>query len=193
MAKKKQLKLTQNQLILSLMLIILLISSIAFVAGFGAINIGRGSEPLAPTRCADSDDGSNYQTKGTVEYLEEPLPVQYFTDRCLRGSILMEYSCDDNRVESVEYDCVLEGSSCSDGACASITHCEETDDGINKFEKGTAIFKLPDLPPEYYTDRCEDSTQLKEYYCNQNILEEIVIDCVSSRDKTTKCIQGVCV
>ncbi len=72
--------------------------------------------------------------------------------------------CDVDKTQKIQQDCGLR-EVCEDGKCMipPPSECEETDDGIDEFEKGRVGIGL-----ENYYDECITSGTLKEAYCTEN-------------------------
>ena len=93
-----------------LILPIVLILGITMLLGFVS----------ALENCSDSDDGTNYFSKGLV------IPRagdEQFYDSCKTSKILLEGTCDEQGGKVYEYVCP---GACSDGACLKYEPSEET-------------------------------------------------------------------
>ena len=65
--------------------------------------------------CVDSDDGKDFDVKGTTIYTKNGNEISNVEDACLDENRLEEFFCDpDGKTTSERYDCV-EG--CEEGAC----------------------------------------------------------------------------
>jgi len=85
------------------------------------------------TTCTDSDNGKNYNVRGTAAGLNSSSQQVSITDSC-SGSVLTESFCRaDNRVALETYTCA---NGCSDGACsgAPVTPTEKNPVSYYKFE-----------------------------------------------------------
>lgn len=106
--------------------------------------------------CTDSD-GLDFFVRGTVD-----MGTQEFTDYC-SGSMVVEYTCEDNEVSKVNHSCE---NGCSDGACmeGSGDSCTDTDGGVEYFQQGSVT-----SDGEVLEDECRGETVL-EYYCGDGLV-----------------------
>jgi len=103
------------------------------------------------------DDGLNYYKKGIVTIWENGQISKNESDYCIGNSgELMEFVCDNNKVESVNYNC---SNGCEDGKCIEPTGCIDSDDGDNIYEKGYRI---------NWDRTYEDYGRKQEDYCIKN-------------------------
>ncbi|MBU1164826.1 hypothetical protein KKA15_04675 [Patescibacteria group bacterium] len=116
--------------------------------------------------CTDSDDGLDYNTKGTANKGSSSMTDHCYSD----GSNKMyEKYCDSNgEIKAETYNCPF---GCNDGACLAQgeeppaqepENCVDTDGGTDYYTKGTATKGSSSV-----TDYCaEDGTILHEKYCD---------------------------
>jgi len=109
--------------------------------------------------CIDSDNGQNFNEKGTV--IDKTNRSE--TDYCTSSSKLVEWYC--NPVNLAMY--TYHTCTCKDGACINITVppveiCTDSDGGQNFDDKGTVI----DKTNRTETDYCTSSSKLVEWYCS---------------------------
>jgi hypothetical protein len=141
-------------------------------------------EECGALTCTETDDGIDYEVKGTVT----DIYGRVNTDSCASNTRLMEYWCMEGYGSSGwrYYDCGI-GGSCVDGACIIDTSdfCYDTDYGVYSSRPGEVKGYFNE---EYYETRdyCVDETHLKEYYCEGDIAEEEDIEC------TAGCMHGMC-
>lgn len=109
------------------------------------------SQTCTTNVCTDSDNGKNYNTKGTVNNNG----INYI-DSC-NGLWLSEYYCDDS---SARVDYKYCDSGCNNGACITNTACSDTDNGKDYFTKGYLSYAGNTL-----ADSCSNNDYLAEYYC----------------------------
>ena len=115
--------------------------------------------------CSDSDNGKNYDDKGTITISADGHDYS-LTDNCYSpGHTITEYYCEGGLPKLQNKLC-----DCQDGVCYQepepVSECSETDDGKDYYEKGVATWT------QYYdgdngvgTDTCMDSQKLKEFFC----------------------------
>lgn len=128
------------------------------------------------TQCVDSDNGKNaleagYITKGETRQ----------NDSCASTTAVFEYYCTDNEIQSERVSCP-EGTECSGGMCASPV-CMDSDGGQAADVLGTTA-----RGTERYTDDCSDANTVKEYYCSESGIANILLACGSGR----ACVDGAC-
>ncbi|MEM4598631.1 MAG: hypothetical protein QW400_02980 [Candidatus Diapherotrites archaeon] len=154
----------------------------------------------SPEVCNDTDGGKNFNSKGSVTF-----GGQTYTDFC-NGSVVNEYYCENNQGRSTTYSCPY---GCSDGACVSSSSgksggssgglgdssgnspggsssgtqnkCTDSDGGMNGAKKGTVTYE-----GKSYTDSCQDSKNVFEYFCQNDQPYYTVITCPSV------CENGAC-
>jgi hypothetical protein len=132
--------------------------------------------------CTDTDGGLDYFTQGTANNSINGS----VTDFCGSGVVLFEAYCDENDLVQTQYkNCEDFGQySCTNGAC--VGYATDTDGGINKNVKGTCTDKNEDD----FTDYCQSSTYLKEYYPGSGgVCSLTTINCGISQH----CLFGKCV
>ncbi|MFH1751368.1 MAG: hypothetical protein ABH821_00285 [archaeon] len=70
--------------------------------------------------------------------------------------------------------------------------CADSDNGRQYALKGRIVFTLDNAAFEY-SDECIDSTQLKEYYCEERTLMSETVNCKELFGKTSSCKNGACI
>src|SRR3989338_1788113 len=123
------------------------------------------------TMCTDSDNGKNYDVKGTTSWCPSNdamgIPCTAFIDNCA-DNILTEGYCDGEQVSTEKYACP---NGCKDGACvnATSTTCTDTDGGKNFFVKGTVDYYKDGVLQYTITDNCHnppyEDVMVVENYC----------------------------
>jgi len=129
-------------------------------------------------------------------------PYHYANVSFSNGTLIDEDACDDedltefycdpfgNRVREISVSCP---DGCSSGKCSDDTidnTCDDSDNGSDENEKGTATLEADDLFSIDFTDKCLGSRTLKEFYCDdEETLKYEVIRCMSSQ----VCKNGACV
>lgn len=146
----------------------------------GACKEEGEKQPILPEfeknkTCTDSDNGKNYNLKGSVVEYEDSLLLRTETDYCKDNQTLVEVYCSEGSLTSEEYNC-LNGNECKDGICAIIipsaipqpqpptpipSTCSDSDGGIDYNVAGTSI---DSSFPSGFRDYCVENT-LFEYYC----------------------------
>ncbi len=132
--------------------------------------------------CSDSDGGEDKLVAGTVTKggISQP-------DKCSGTTNVIEYYCSSNDVKSKTIACGT-GYKCVSGACVDVPKCVDSDNGKDKFEKGTVT-----TPSQTYVDDCYSSTQVLEYYCDGEDVENEKITCGSGYEcKLGKCDELEC-
>jgi len=114
--------------------------------------------------CSDSDNGKDYDTKGTVHGKGglgmEPMD---YTDRCIDNSNLKEFYCSNNWATETRYTCPY---GCSAGACrVKDWSCSETDDGLDYNSKGKITQTSGDGSQITHEDSCNTDSVLRAYTC----------------------------
>jgi hypothetical protein len=75
-------------------------------------------QPASNTTCTDSDNGYNYNVKGTATY-----QGQTYNDYCVQNGTykgwVYEYACNSGALGTGVYDCASSGGVCSDGVCVN--------------------------------------------------------------------------
>ncbi|HSB46426.1 MAG TPA: Kazal-type serine protease inhibitor family protein [Candidatus Bilamarchaeum sp.] len=119
--------------------------------------------------CTDSDGGRNLDEGGKV-VLKIDLVLSENLDKCLSGTRLREYYCQNNEMISEDVDCPAD-TRCVTAACKE-DQCFDSDDGYSIFQKG-AVNKGDIL----YDDRCNDAYEGIEFYCDQNTVKNATFTC----------------
>ena len=107
--------------------------------------------------CSDPDGGPDRYTKSSVTKGD-----QIYTDYCIDQTTVKEYYCNNDNIFSSDLEC-LNGRICSNGRCVTGSACEDSDDGTDKYTRGTAS-----TDSDSKTDVCRDGDTVKEYYCTIN-------------------------
>ncbi len=141
-------------------------------AGYSCLN-GKCVE----TPCSDSDGGIKPLAKGTAKAGSES-----GTDSCEQNGSLKEYFCEGSTVSYQYMDCPS-GKQCLAGLCVDI-QCVDSDEGQDKFTKGTTT-----KGEDSETDECEDTSSVKEYFCQANQITSQTIACGTGFE----CAEGACV
>jgi hypothetical protein len=114
--------------------------------------------------CIDSDE-KDFETKGFVSGINKSYDYYYYVDRCLDDKKLLEYSCNNNSLEIIEYECP---HSCKDGKCILNTVCFDEDNGAEDqiFVKSKVSGINDNNYPFYFSDNCLNEEVLEEWACN---------------------------
>ena len=124
---------------------------------------------ISAISCDDTDGGIVPEIHGAIYGIFENHTKYEFLDFCILSNKLNEYYCKDNQdpvFQTIECD-----YKCQDGACVP-SPCRDTDDGINKFEKGITFGKDLITNLDYtYTDFCLFNNQVTEYSCSEGELK----------------------
>ena len=123
--------------------------------------------------CSDSDDGTNYFTKGLV--IPRAGDEQVW-DSCKNSKVLYEGTCDEQGGKVYEYECP---GTCEDGACV----CSDSDDGKDYFTKGLIISRAGD---EQVWDSCKTDYILLEGTCDEQGGAVYEHECLNG------CSEGAC-
>lgn len=142
------------------------------------------SSDTSSVKCSDSDNGINYQIKGTIS-----LGNTIYTDRCITQEVLEEFYCAGSKVISQKYKCVY---SCNNGACSSllakkttiqksipqqqktqvqpqkqntIITCIDSDNGIDTYKNGIVTISKNNNIISTSSDFCASNNILIEKYC----------------------------
>lgn len=100
---------------------------IVLYSGSGELFLGRifnFSDPLPAyneNRCYESDGGKNYELAGTIYGKTSRFEYGNLTDVCSSRTKVMEYYCDEDFVQSEEYECQ---DGCNSGACKGVSKLE---------------------------------------------------------------------
>lgn len=133
--------------------------------------------------CSDTDGGDDQYVAGSVTKADISQ-----ADKCLSPTKLTEYYCEGNDVRSKAVTCES-GFECKDGACLELPKCVDSDNGKDKFTKGTVT-----TPSNSYVDDCYSSTQVLEYYCDGESVESEKLACGTGYEcKLGKCTELECV
>jgi len=133
-----------------------------------------------PSGCTDTDGGMDYYVKGTASTATETK-----TDMCLDNKMLREYFCSsDGRILGKEIACPPPNNICSGGRCieGAVHTCSDTDGGKVYNVKGTVTTEAGSV-----TDKCLDSNQLEEFYCQNNLMYDDIYTCPYG------CSNGACI
>lgn len=154
---------------------------------------GACVQSAQPT-CTDSDNGQDFKTAGTANYLNTANgQMETSSDSCLGGNNLQEWYCENGNIKSVSYqctpseacrngacvdasvkgacsnhkECAYPNEACVKGTCMALSSlCTETDGGNVDNVKGTLTY-IHDVTGEKVTvtDKCIHKTLLGEYEC----------------------------
>jgi len=119
--------------------------------------------------CSDTDEGKDVYEKGSVS-LVTLLTQVYYEDYCVNSTIVKEYYCVDNKVESEEVNCP-EGYFCYGDECRE-SICLDSDGGFSIYERGTTT--KGDIEEEDY---CVGDDNGIEYYCSDNKITSTPFAC----------------
>jgi hypothetical protein len=132
--------------------------------------------------CSDSDGGEDASKAGTVTKGDISQ-----ADKCSGDTKVTEYYCSGNDVNTKIINCAS-GYKCQNGACVELPKCVDSDNGKDKFEKGTVT-----TPSNTYVDDCYSSTQVLEYFCSGEDVDNEKISCGSGYEcKLGKCTELEC-
>lgn len=123
--------------------------------------------------CIDTD-GYDIFVSGLVKVNDSE-----FFDSCSDKKNGTEYQCGKG-AEAVRFVCPS-GFSCSEGRC--VATCEDLDGGIDYYKKGSVVFGN-----ELYPDLCQNTVQVKEYYCSEKGFSISTFNCPGDY----LCIDGRC-
>ncbi|MFH1785498.1 MAG: hypothetical protein ABH842_03635 [Candidatus Micrarchaeota archaeon] len=134
--------------------------------------------------CDDSDGGKDRYEEGTTTKGEDE-----YTDTCKDSDTVKEYFCDnDDLIDYTNLDCPS-GYECDDGECVvtggTPTSCSDTDG-----QDYETVGSTSDSTGASGTDNCIDDTHVREYFCDNNLLDSESYDC--SADSAV-CDGGRCV
>ncbi|MEW6722961.1 MAG: Kazal-type serine protease inhibitor [Candidatus Micrarchaeota archaeon] len=131
-------------------------------------------------QCTDSDGGLEEDAKGTVT-----ANGRSQSDECAGAGTVKEYFCENGAASSRDLSCGT-GKVCQDGQCVA-TVCTDSD-GKDPLTKGTAK-----SGQDSYTESCQDSDSVTEYYCENNQLKTEKLDCQSGYlCSDGKCQKALC-
>ncbi|VVC03260.1 Uncharacterised protein [Candidatus Bilamarchaeum dharawalense] len=130
---------------------------------------------LVVENCIDSDGGNNKNMIGTVTKGSES-----FTDYCMDSNQLAEYYCADSNISLVGIPCGL-GNICMNGACIVDPNYHENITPVSACVGPSEV----DISTAYTTtfanrtnkDTCMSYDLVKKYYCKNDKLESINIQC----------------
>jgi hypothetical protein len=161
----------------------------------------------SPRVCTDSDNGTNYNIKGTTTGYGTDGNLKTVTDYCMNinaggpGPYVNEFICQPNGdVNDIAYNCP---NGCSEGACINQTTqtCTDSDGGKDYYVKGTTtgIIRCTDqaqcMTPQTVSDLCgSDGFTLTEFYCDNDGFQ--VVDLTSgtySYKCPNGCSDGACI
>jgi len=115
----------------------------------------KTSDYTSSDECSESDNGRDYNTKGTVTF-----GGKTYTDKCLNSEILEEHYCAGTTKAATEYPCPY-GCDVGNAVCKpDPSICKETDNVLDYNTKGTVT-----LGGKTYTDKCKDDKILYEHAC----------------------------
>ncbi len=149
------------------------------MAGCSNATVAYSGE-CATNKCTDSDGGKDPLTLGTV--VAENVS---YTDACVNATAVEENYCS-GTVRAVEVMPCPSGYECGNGSCAQApaqTGCTESGDGMNFSVAGSVTFN-----GNTYNDVCTDYALVKEYYCQDNSVQNIIHQC----DPGERCENGAC-
>lgn len=133
---------------------------------------GMCTELVLPPGCYDTDNGTDYLTAGTVYDQGKSYP-----DECPLISQVKEYYCKNGKVTSTNFACPS-GYQCSKGACVEQKPiCSDSDNGKDKFEKGTTWISKGFYTQTTAEDECADEQRVREYYCIDGSIGSQILDC----------------
>lgn len=141
---------------------------LAVCAGTSVVSAGPCvNEPDTPL-CIDSD-ASDIKTAGYVS-----AGGDVFNDKC-EGSQVKEYYCDGDIAKSFLETCP-DTFYCKSGRCIrGKEKCSDTDGGNNVYVEGTVT--IDSLIQALYLDKCLSDNKLREYYCEDDELVVLDVEC----------------
>lgn len=125
--------------------------------------------------CTDSDFGRDIFTKGTTNDGSAS-----YTDSCGGSSSVVESYCSNNTIVRETINCP-DGYSCSNGTCVRTTStqnttsqngCTDSDNGRDYYNSGSVSYN-----GARYNDTCADVRLVKEYYCQNGIIQNENYQC----------------
>lgn len=134
---------------------------------FLALTFGKGVNAQSNSVCTDSDSGTDYDVKGTVNFKNPSNGSRAEeSDFCLPADgakigYVAEYYCNSRGAIRIDHKCP---NGCKNGACMKEPgyECTDSDDGKDYSVKGeTTDFG------DTRKDSCLDSNTLTEFYCEQ--------------------------
>lgn len=130
--------------------------------------------------CTDTDNGHNYYIFGNVNSSISG----YQPDVCISNSILLETYCIGNNSYNETVTCPY---GCLNGACLPPSNltCIDHEGEINYYVKGTVTTTNGSVATNY-SDFCDYTAQIIEYYCSGNMLSSATITCPNG------CSNGEC-
>jgi hypothetical protein len=128
--------------------------------------------------CTDSDGGKDEDEQGTTTYIDESEE-----DECFDSNTVLEYYCSGTTIKSEKIDCE-KGYLCKDGECIEGPKCMDSDDGKDKFTKGTVT-----VEDDEYDDNCYSNSAVLEYFCSGDNVKTEKLTCGSDHE----CSNGKCV
>ena len=147
-------------------------------------------------KCTDTD-GSNLNKKGTVSGTTLDGTQYSESDSCSADGGVNEFVCTPTGYKTAKLSCG-EGKTCKDGACVAVTQtCTETDEGSILDKKGT-VSGIDASGAKYsYTDSCDGTVNVKEYYCVSGAMSESLNSpyayAIKSCETGYSCSNGACV
>ena len=144
---------------------------------------GTCTEKVQPVvKACEDTDGKNSATPGKTT-----ANGKTYEDSCNAIEMVKEYYCEGGKLQNLLTNCPS-GTTCQNGACKEApSYCKETDDGINSTKYGEVTIEKGNIF-ELYKDNCINVTTIREYYCEDNRVQNKPIDC----DSGASCKNEVC-
>ena len=151
----------------------------------GAMNVTvayKGRCIPVEVKCTDSDFGKNILEQGTTEKGDVKK-----TDACTDSSKVEEFYCSNEQITSEITSCPSEYK-CEAGKCVKIPPlpgpaCTDSDSGTDKFVSGSVKYNN-----NTYLDACTTVHQVKEYYCQNDVVASTSFVCPTG----FQCTSGKC-
>ena len=147
--------------------------------------------------CLDSSNVMEYYCSGDYEQSSsESCGTDYYNDSyCIGNSVYKDYTdffcssgeCDMSTYPVLQENCTGD-ETCVDGECVIADSCSDTDGGIATGVQGT-VSGYDDEIPYNYTDYCNSTTSVYEYFCSGNDWYGFPMGC----NATETCVNGACV
>ena len=156
---------------------------------------GGGSEILNQT-CVDSDGGVEPFIPGTSGLIFPDYSIMQ-AESCIlsmynESSFIGEFYCEGDNLEIINIPCEF---GCENGACiepnesfGANTSCNDSDGGMNVFERGEAYSNGVFSGQDY----CIDEGGGHEFYCNEGLVEEVGVTCPGGSGGNYICENGAC-
>ena len=154
-------------------------------AGCAGVNVAYEGQCVPAVGCVDSDGGKNVSTKGTLR-----AGTNTYNDSCRDTDTVDEYYCDGSVISKEAIDCSSD-QVCKDGACAKkalapAPTCIDSDGGLDYFAQGAV-----NEGGTIYQDVCTGVQNVKEYYCQNDAVQNVVYQCPSGdRCENGRCTQA---